>query len=128
MADQMMWVPEPVHRRTVGLLRGWVIALAVVVLLGLLVLGAVLFRAVFVTTSFPAEFVRLVEAADGRGHSLSEEEPHGVVVAIIDTDGERSGYLRGLRTLWVQGEPAHEQDLPLGVEFTPAGCTVTTAG
>lgn len=48
--------------------------------------------------------------------------------AIIDTDGESSGYLSGLRTLWVQREPAHEQDIPLGIEFTRAGCTVTTAG
>lgn len=191
MVEQMAWVPESVYRRSVGRLRGWVIALAVVVLLGLLVLGAVLLRGMFATTSFPvvassprecrlagdvqdpklyvavdatmivsgslrrassvgptglqveavgvvpsvgrldmlddAEFERLVEAAEENAVFLEDEE-HGVVVAIIDTDGESSGYLRGLRMLWVLGEPVHEQDLPLGIEFTPAGCTVTTAG
>lgn len=191
MVDQMMWVPEPVHRRTVGLLRGWVIALAAVVLIGVLTLGALLFRSVFAVPPFPvvvsspadcrlggdaqspklyvtvdvrmihggslatvsslgpqgwdveaagvvpsvpaldslgdAELTRVAERADEDSLRLGVEQPSGVLLVMLDTQGESSGSLTGLRTEWVLGEPAHQQDLPLGVEFTPTGCAVTTA-
>lgn len=193
MVDEMRWVPEPVYRRTVGQLRGWVIALAILMLIGLIVLGVVGFRAVFATASFPvvassprdcrlggdaedpklfvavdvamiidgslfrasslgptglkvegvgvvsslapladlddADFVRTVESAADGATMLSEDEPGGVLVAIIDAEGEREGRLDGLRTGWAtSGEPTYEQDLALGIDFTPAGCTVTAAG
>lgn len=191
MVDQMMWVPEPVHRRTVGVLRGWVIALAAVVLVGVLTLGALLFRWVFAVPPFPvvvsspaecrlggdpqspklyvtvdvrmiaggslatvsslgprgwdveaagvvpsvpsldslddAELTHIVESADEDPLGLGVEQPSGVLLVKLDTRGESSGSLAGLRTEWVEGEPAQQQDLPLGVEFTPTGCTVTTA-
>lgn len=191
MVEQMTWVPEPVYRRSVGMLRGWVIALAILVLIGLLILGGVVFRTVFATSPFPvvsssprdcrlsgdsqdpklyvvvdaamivsaslaqastlgpsglkveaigivpslvplsrlddAEFERMVEAAGERSGRLDEDEPTGVIVAVVDTDGERSGYVRGLQTVWALGEPAVEQVIPLGVDFAPTGCTVTTA-
>lgn len=191
MVEPMKWVPEPVYRRSVGLLRGWVIALAILVLIGLLILGGVMFRVVFATSSFPvvsssprecrlggdrqdpklyvaldatmivsanlahastlgpsgleveavgivsslaplsrlddAEFERMVEAAEERSRRLDETRPTGVIVAVVDTDGERNGYLRGLQTVWGLGEPAAEQVIALGVDFSPTRCTVTTA-
>lgn len=189
MVAQMLWVPEPVHRRSVSMLRGWIIALAILVLIGLLLLGGVLLRLVFATPASPvvvssprdcrlggdaqhpklyvavdatmvvsadlvrassvgpsglqvdavgivpsaaplstlddATFERMVAAAGEASGHLGEDAPNGVIVAVVDTDGERSGRLSGLRTTWVLGEPANEQDLALGIAFTPTSCTVT---
>lgn len=191
MVDQMTWVPESVHRRSVGVLRGWVIALAAVVLIALLGFGGLFFRALFATPSAPvvvssprdcriggdaqhpklyvavdvamivggslarasslgpsgwdveavgvraslaplstlgdADLARIAASAVEDSKRLDEDNPRGVVVAILDTDGQVSGHLNGIRTLWVQGEPASEQDLALGIDFTPTSCTVTTA-
>ncbi|MFK3678151.1 hypothetical protein ACI2IP_10485 [Microbacterium sp. NPDC090218] len=195
MVNQVGWVPESLHRRAVGLLRGWVIALAIVVLIGVLVgvltLGTLMFRWIFQVSPFPvvvsspsdcrlggdaqnprlyvavdvrmiisgalteasslgpsgweveaagvlhsmpaldslgdAELTRLVERLDEDSVMLSEERPSGVVVAVLDTGGASNGSLAGLRTEWVVGEPVYAQDLPLGIEFTPTGCTVTRA-
>jgi hypothetical protein len=190
MVDQVGWVPESHYRRAVGLLRGWVTALAILVLIGVLILGALLFRWMFEVKPFPVvvsspsdcrlggdaqspklyvavdvgmiasgslasassvgpsewdveaaglvpsvagfssltdgELSRLIERADQDHFSLTEKDPTGVVLAMLDTDGESSGHLDGLRVEWVMGEPVHEQDLPLGIEFTPTSCTVTT--
>lgn len=186
------WMPEELHRHRLRVLRGWVIALAVIVGVGTLIIGALLFRAYFTTTPFPvvvssprecrlsddteaprlyiavdvttvidgsldsaspvrprdgkvkavglvsslaqlssftdAEFERIVEEASQNPSWFGDNESTGVVVAIVETDGQNSGALYGLRTVWVLGEPAVEQDLPLGITFTPISCAVTTAG
>lgn len=191
MVDQVGWVPEWRYRRVVVLLRGWVTALAILVLIGVLIFGALLFRWVFEVKPFPVvvsspadcrlggdadtpklyvavdvrmivsgsltsassigpsewnvetagvlaslpplaslddvELTSAADRADRDSRRLGEDEPSGVVLAVLDTEGESSGHLDGLRVEWVLGEPVHEQDLPLGIDFTPTSCTVTTA-
>lgn len=186
------WVPEDVHRLTVRNMRGWIIALGVVVVIGTLVLGGLMIRAFASTSPFPVvvssprdcrlsadtdspklyvaidtrnvidgslsrgsaigysgmevdalgivsslpplatlddvEITRIAQEADEILPTFSESEESAVVVAVIDTAGRTSGRVDGLWTRWIIGEPAVEQDLPLGIEFDETDCTVTTAG
>jgi hypothetical protein len=190
MVDQVGWVPESQYRRAVGLLRGWVTGLAILGVVGVLILGALMFRWVFQVSPFPvvvsspaachlggdpqdprlyvavdvqrivdgalvdasslgpsgwtveaagvaasmpefaalddAALTRIIERAAADSSMLSATRPTGVLLVVLDTEGESSGSLAGLRTEWVLGEPVHQQDVPLGIEFTPSGCTVTT--
>ncbi|WP_147251298.1 hypothetical protein [Microbacterium sp. H6] len=73
-----------------------------------------------------AALTRIIERAAADSSMLSAKRPTGVLLVVLDTEGESSGSLAGLRTEWVLGEPVHQQDVPLGIEFTPSGCTVTT--
>ncbi|WP_147251299.1 hypothetical protein [Microbacterium sp. H6] len=53
MVDQVGWVPESQYRRAVGLLRGWVMGLAILGVVGVLILGTLMFRWVFQVSPFP---------------------------------------------------------------------------
>jgi len=187
----MQWVPEYVHRHSVSVLRGWVIALGITVGIGTLILGAVAVGTLFSNSRAPivvssprdcrlsedvqapklyiavdatavrrgwlirastigpsrwgveaagvvpsiaslsvlndADFVRIVEKAEEDSLQFGVDET-GIIVAIVNINGENGGSLDGLRTTWGLGEPAAEQDVPLGIRFTPTSCTVTTAG
>lgn len=190
-SNQLRWGPEEARRHSVRVLRGWVIALSIIIGIGMLVLGALFVALVFRTPPFPivvssprdcrlsddhdaprlyvaldatamsegdlagaspinrygrtveavgvvrslpplsalddAVFESIVENADEVELRFGADASTGVIVAVIDTGGETSGHLYGLRTMWVLGEPAVEQDLPLGIDFTPTSCTVTMA-
>jgi hypothetical protein len=190
-ATQWGWVPAAGPQHAVRVLRGWVIALAIAVGVGgvlIVVLIAALALRSFGATSFPvvesaprdcrlstdastprlyvaldatavgggyltsaspingwdkkivavgvvstlaplstlddAGFERIVEDAAEDPPSFGDEITNGVIVAIVDTEGETDGRLYGLETNWVNGEPAYVQDLPLGVDFSPQRCTV----
>ncbi|WP_349426173.1 hypothetical protein [Microbacterium sp. LWS13-1.2] len=189
---ETQWVHQDLHRHSVGVLRGWVIALAAVVVVGALILGAVLFHLLFFTKPAPvvvssprdcrtstdpqtpkvyiaaeatalmdgaltgattlvpsgwtveavgvvpslprlstlddSEFERIVHDAEENPMKFGETETTGVIVGVVDTGGETSGQLFGLRLTWVFGEPAAVQDLPLGIDFNANSCTVTRAG
>lgn len=183
--------PEQAYQHKARVLRGWVIALAVTVAVGTLILGGLIVRlssttpfpvvvssprdcrlsedadapklyiavdlaamsdgslmnaspinprdrgvaAVGVVSSLPplsalddAEIMHIAHEAEENETWFGDDESTGVLVAVVDTGGQTSGHLQGLRTTWALGEPAVQQDLPLGVKFTPTTCTVTTAG
>ncbi|MFE7844588.1 hypothetical protein ACFUTX_05250 [Microbacterium sp. NPDC057407] len=189
--DRAQWVHPHLHPHSVGVLRGWVIALAIVVTVGALILGFALAHLLFsnkpapvvvtsprdcrvsthtqgtkvylaadatalmegdlrsaatlvpsgweveaigVVRSLPAlstlddrEFERIVHGAQQNPMKFGETDTTGVIVSIVNTGGERSGRLLGLRLTWVFGEPAAVQDLPLGIDFASNTCTVTRA-